>query len=99
VLIGTDKTLQRQHVIRILKRDDMTNDYELGEIIVEDKNSYDAESFDAYLLELKARYAPVTTKVRRAFGIIGFIRFLKGFYLILITSKKRVGKIGRHSIY
>jgi len=99
VLIGTDKTLQRQHVIRIMKRDDLNQDYELGDIIVEDKVTYDAESFDTYLLELMARYAPVTTKVRRAYGILGFVRFLKGFYLILITSRKRVAKIGRHSIY
>ena len=99
VLIGTDKTLKRQHVIRLLKRDDMSQDYELGDIIVEDKLSYDAESFDEYLLEPMARYAPVTTKVRRAYGILGFVHFLKGFYLILITSRKRVAKIGRHSIY
>lgn len=37
VLIGTDKTLQHQHVIRILKRDDVNQEYELGDIIVEDK--------------------------------------------------------------
>ena len=34
-----------------------------------------------------------------AYGILGFIRFLKGFYLILITQRKRIAKIGMHSIY
>jgi hypothetical protein len=85
VLIGTDKTLQRQHVIKIHKRDDLTQDYELSDIIEEDTATYNAESFESYLMELKAKFHPVTTKIRRAYGILGFVRFLKGFYLILIT--------------
>jgi hypothetical protein len=99
VLIATDKMLQLQHVIKILKRDDMQQDYELGDIVQEDKRTYDEDSFNEYLLELNAKYSPVTTKVRRAYGVLGFVRFLKGFYIILITAKKRVAKIGRHSIY
>ncbi len=34
-----------------------------------------------------------------AFGIVGFIRFLEGFYLILITKRRRVAQIGHHAIY
>ena len=34
-----------------------------------------------------------------AHGILGFVRFLKGFYLILITARKKVAQIGMHSIY
>jgi hypothetical protein len=30
---------------------------------------------------------------------LGFVRFLKGYYMVLITSRKRVGKILKHSIY
>jgi hypothetical protein len=32
-------------------------------------------------------------------GVLGFVRFLKGFYLIVITQRKKVAKIGMHSIY
>jgi hypothetical protein len=32
-------------------------------------------------------------------GILGFVKFLKGYYLILITAKKKVAKIGFHDIY
>jgi len=32
-------------------------------------------------------------------GILGFIKFLKGYYLLMITQKKKVAKIGLHNIY
>ena len=35
----------------------------------------------------------------KAYGIIGFIRFLKGYYLVLIVDHKKVAKIGKHSIH
>ena len=99
ILIGTDKALRRQHVITILKKEDTERGYNLSDILLEDLNSYDSESFADYLLKLKAKYSPVTTKVKLAYGILGFVRFLKGFYLIMIMQRKRVAKIGKHSIY
>ena len=84
ILIGTDKALRRQHVITILKKQDTEREYNLSDILLEDLNSYDSESFADYLLKLKAKYSPVTTKVKLAYGILGFVRFLKGFYLIMI---------------
>lgn len=34
-----------------------------------------------------------------AFGIVGFIRFLEGYYMILISRRRKVAKIGAHLIY
>ncbi|XP_030850291.1 polyphosphoinositide phosphatase isoform X2 [Strongylocentrotus purpuratus] len=34
-----------------------------------------------------------------AFGIAGFVRFLEGYYIILITKRKKVAIIGGHTIY
>lgn len=39
------------------------------------------------------------SKVISAFGIVGFIRFLEGYYVILITKRRRVAVVGHHSIY
>ncbi|XP_058795329.1 polyphosphoinositide phosphatase isoform X2 [Phymastichus coffea] len=39
------------------------------------------------------------SKLVSAFGIIGFIRFLEGYYIILITKRRRVAAIGHHTIY
>jgi hypothetical protein len=38
-------------------------------------------------------------RVKDIFGILGFIRFLKGYYMILITDCNIVAKIGRHEIF
>jgi hypothetical protein len=99
VIIGTDKTLRQQQVLQILKRNDTQKNYTLKDILVEDKKTYDQETCRHFLLELKARFSPVTMKVKIAYGILGFIRFTKGYYLVLITSRKRVSKICKHSIY
>lgn len=32
-------------------------------------------------------------------GIVGFVRFLQGYYLILITKHMKAGKIGHHDIF
>ena len=34
-----------------------------------------------------------------AFGIVGFVRFLEGYYLILIVKRRCMAIIGRHCIY
>uniref|UniRef100_UPI00398E66EA polyphosphoinositide phosphatase n=1 Tax=Pristiophorus japonicus TaxID=55135 RepID=UPI00398E66EA len=34
-----------------------------------------------------------------AFGIVGFVRFLEGYYIVLITKRRKVADIGGHSIY
>eukprot|EP00667_Euglena_gracilis_P000661 EG_transcript_661 len=33
------------------------------------------------------------------YGLLGFIRFTRGYYLVLITGRRRVGTIGPHSVY
>lgn len=34
-----------------------------------------------------------------AFGIIGFVRFLEGYFIILITKRRKVAQIGHHVLY
>ncbi|XP_077276266.1 polyphosphoinositide phosphatase FIG4 isoform X1 [Temnothorax americanus] len=34
-----------------------------------------------------------------AFALLGFIRFLEGYYIILVTKRRRVAVIGHHTIY
>ncbi|XP_012535278.1 polyphosphoinositide phosphatase-like isoform X2 [Monomorium pharaonis] len=34
-----------------------------------------------------------------AFAILGFVRFLEGYYIILVTKRRRVAVIGHHTIY
>ena len=39
------------------------------------------------------------TKTVSAFGLAGFVRFLEGYYIILITKRRKVGVIGHHTIF
>ena len=39
------------------------------------------------------------TKNVSAFGLVGFVRFLEGYYIILMTKRRKVGVIGHHTIY
>ena len=39
------------------------------------------------------------TKTVSAFGLAGFVRFLEGYYVVLITKRRKVGLIGHHTIY
>lgn len=33
------------------------------------------------------------------FFLIGFVRFLEGYYIVLITKRRKMADIGGHSIY
>ena len=37
--------------------------------------------------------------IQKAYGILGFVKFLKGYYILMITKKRKVAKIGFHDIY
>lgn len=32
-------------------------------------------------------------------SLSGFVRFLEGYYIILITKRRKVGIIGHHTVY
>ncbi|XP_048209664.1 polyphosphoinositide phosphatase isoform X2 [Perognathus longimembris pacificus] len=34
-----------------------------------------------------------------AFGVVGFVRFLEGYYIVLITKQRKMADIGGHAIY
>lgn len=39
------------------------------------------------------------TKSVSAYGIVGFVKFLEGYYMVLITKRSKVALIGGHTIY
>eukprot|EP00095_Tigriopus_kingsejongensis_P006225 maker-scaffold301_size216225-snap-gene-0.18 protein:Tk06225 transcript:maker-scaffold301_size216225-snap-gene-0.18-mRNA-1 annotation:"polyphosphoinositide phosphatase isoform x2" len=39
------------------------------------------------------------TKTISAFGIAGFVRFLEGYYILLITKRRKAAMIGHHCVY
>ena len=49
--------------------------------------------------EIIEKNSQVNMIVRSGHAVVGFVKFLKGYYIILVTKKKKVGLIGRHAIY
>lgn len=53
------------------------------------------DQLDNYINDIKG----ISVVIRKAYGLLGFIKFLKGYYIVMITEKKKIAKIGRHNIY
>jgi len=60
---------------------------------------YSAEDMSHLLLRIKQGNPGGIKKTLYAFAIIGFIRFTRGYYLMLVKSRRLVATIGRHKIY
>ncbi|CAH2037189.1 unnamed protein product [Thlaspi arvense] len=94
-LIGRDESKSFRRILKI----DRTDRTELN--LFEDPTWYT----NAQMRELKRWISrgnrrhgglePVTT----CYGIIGFVRFLEPYYMLVITKKKKVGEICGHTIY
>jgi len=41
----------------------------------------------------------VLTRKKSGFGIFGFVRFTSGYYMVLITKRRKVAMIGTHVVY
>ncbi|XP_056641119.1 polyphosphoinositide phosphatase isoform X2 [Diorhabda sublineata] len=96
-LVGSNNTQTR---FRLLKIDRMeSKDLE----IYDDKVEYTAEEIRNLIgmIESGNRRSGGGgfSKVISAFGIVGFIKFLEGYYIILITKRRRVALIGHYTIY
>ena len=39
------------------------------------------------------------TRTVSAFGIVGFVRFLEGYYMVLVTKRRKIAVVGLHIIY
>uniref|UniRef100_A0AAV1VDU9 SAC domain-containing protein n=1 Tax=Peronospora matthiolae TaxID=2874970 RepID=A0AAV1VDU9_9STRA len=75
----------------------------LEQVLKEDKRLYDWEQMEARLQAL-AELARVqgTGDLERAFtavAMVGCIRFLRGYYFIFVTQRRKIGNIGGNSIY
>ncbi|XP_050498109.1 polyphosphoinositide phosphatase isoform X2 [Diabrotica virgifera virgifera] len=95
-LVGSNNTQTRFRVLKI----DRTEAKDLE--IYDDKVEYTAEEIRNLICMIESgnrRAGGGFSKVISAFGIVGFIKFLEGYYIILITKRRRVALIGHYTIY
>ncbi|KAF0696406.1 Aste57867_12824 [Aphanomyces stellatus] len=102
-VVGSDR-LYSQFRIFSLDRT-QTNPPSLRSLFKEDVNVYDWEGMEGVLqtLDAEARMSATSPMgLIRAFAavaIVGFVKFLQGYYLVLVTQRKKIGCIGGHFIY
>lgn len=96
-LVGSNNT---QTIFKVLKIDRDTNDLSF----VDDRIEYNYQEIRDLLLRIdhgnwtKSNPSGLTKAVS-SFGLLGFVRFLHGYYLILIIKRRKVAAIGYHTIY
>ncbi|KAI4463439.1 polyphosphoinositide phosphatase [Holotrichia oblita] len=93
-LVGSNNTLTRYRVLKI----DRTEPREL--VLYDDKVEYTQDEIHDLINMIEGGNRLRTgLNIISAFGIVGFIRFLEGYYIILVTRRRKVAVIGHHTIY
>ncbi|KAI8589540.1 polyphosphoinositide phosphatase Fig4 [Geranomyces variabilis] len=94
-IVGSNQSDERFRVLKI----DRTDGNELN--VIEDEVVYTKVEMQELLsmIENGNKASGGLHKVASFFGIVGFIRFLEGYYIILITKRSAVALIGGHYVY
>ncbi|KAL6649338.1 hypothetical protein ACP70R_013562 [Stipagrostis hirtigluma subsp. patula] len=94
-LIGRDKSRTLWRVLKI----DRSETTELG--IEEDPTSYTEHECQELLWRIHEgnRLTGGLKFVTKCYGIVGFVKFLGPYYMVLITRRRKVGTICGHEIY
>ncbi|XP_042507618.1 phosphoinositide phosphatase SAC2-like isoform X1 [Macadamia integrifolia] len=94
-MIGRDKSRTFWRVLKI----DRLEPSELN--ILEDSTTYsEGECYDLLKRINEGNRSTGGLKfVTTCYGIVGFIKFLGPYYMLLITKRRQIGKIGGHMVY
>uniref|UniRef100_A0A4W6DDD6 FIG4 phosphoinositide 5-phosphatase n=1 Tax=Lates calcarifer TaxID=8187 RepID=A0A4W6DDD6_LATCA len=100
-LVGSNQAQTKHRVLKI----DRTEPKDL--VIIDDKHVYNQQEVRELLgrLDLGNRTkigqkgSSGLSRAVSAFGMVGFVRFLEGYYIVLITKRRKMADIGGHSIY
>ncbi|KAG8582449.1 hypothetical protein GDO81_008056 [Engystomops pustulosus] len=100
-LVGSNHAETKYRVLKI----DRTEPKDL--VIIDDKHVYTQQEVRELLgrLDLGNRTkmgqkgSSGLSRAVSAFGIVGFVQFLEGYYIVLITKRRKMADIGGHAIY
>ncbi|XP_062896841.1 polyphosphoinositide phosphatase isoform X1 [Mobula hypostoma] len=100
-LVGSNHAETKYRVLKI----DRTEPKDL--VVIDDRHVYSQQEVQDLLSRLDngnrskmgQKGLSGLSKSVSAFGIVGFVRFLEGYYIVLITKRRKVADIGGHSIY
>ena len=70
-------------------------------VVVDDKHLYSRHDIENMIAKIQHENKRSASAIRKAsaHAILGFVRLLEGYYLILVTKRRQVAQIGHHVIY
>ncbi|ERE82364.1 polyphosphoinositide phosphatase-like protein [Cricetulus griseus] len=100
-LVGSNHAETKYRVLKI----DRTEPKDL--VIIDDRHVYTQQEVRELLGRLDLGNRTKTAqkgasglfRAVSAFGVVGFVRFLEGYYIVLITKRRKMADIGGHAIY
>ncbi|CAH1788511.1 unnamed protein product [Owenia fusiformis] len=99
-IVGSNNTETKFRVLKI----DRTEPKEL--VVTNDNVSYSPQEIRnlLHMIDVGNRSKSTASNAglprkASAFGIVGFVRFLEGYYIVLITKRRRVALLGHHYTY
>ncbi|XP_078145954.1 polyphosphoinositide phosphatase [Centroberyx gerrardi] len=100
-LVGSNQAQTKHRVLKI----DRTEPRDL--VIIDDKHVYSQQEVRELLgrldlgnrTKISQKGSSGLSRAVSAYGIVGFVRFLEGHYIVLITKRRKMADIGGHSIY
>eukprot|EP00811_Abedinium_folium_P032646 NODE_5675_length_1745_cov_3.479604.p1 GENE.NODE_5675_length_1745_cov_3.479604~~NODE_5675_length_1745_cov_3.479604.p1 ORF type:complete len:544 (-),score=96.93 NODE_5675_length_1745_cov_3.479604:113-1693(-) len=93
-VFGIDKERKECSLLRIPKQDDPHPEL----LLLGGEDRVPLHQLEVLVAEVRRCSDSMSEEIRGP-GIFGFIRFLQGYYLILITKHRRVGKVGHHIVF
>uniref|UniRef100_A0A914QNI0 SAC domain-containing protein n=1 Tax=Panagrolaimus davidi TaxID=227884 RepID=A0A914QNI0_9BILA len=101
-IIGTDSTKIKYHVLKLDRNADQTF------LVGEPNHSYTRKDVDELLSTISSIVTSQKSRssgnallqtIKGAYGILGAVRFLEGYHLLVVTKAKAVALLGHHDIY
>ncbi|KPM04803.1 SAC domain-containing protein [Sarcoptes scabiei] len=91
-IIGSSNCKRKHRVMKIDRR-------KARELIIQFEDTvYTTDELNAYRIQEGFDHSKKIQTIV-AFGIVGFVRFMEGYYLILIVKRRCIALIGAHCIY
>ncbi|XP_069483684.1 polyphosphoinositide phosphatase [Ambystoma mexicanum] len=100
-LVGSNHAETKYRVLKI----DRTEPKDL--VVIDDKHVYSQQEVRELLgrldmgnrTKMGQKGSSGLSRAVSAFGVVGFVRFLEGYYIVLITKRRKMADIGGHAIY
>jgi len=95
LVVGKNKYTSKYYILKMKRAPDSDLASPLNTYVSEEESEFSKSQVNEYLINAKAD----PKAGQKIFGILGFIKFLAGYYLVVISQRQRVCKIFKNSVY